>query len=239
MAKKKDSTALFEVIQKTREKRSAAGLAIPAWMSTRREGEEQQDPAQVVESEGVLEPEELEPFAVPEGRLQLSLSYVSCMVIFLALVLLLAGVFALGRYSVSGKAPASVAGMGEGVSAPGENVSDATAAQQRVGGLYYLILQRLVGATATDRADAENIVAFCKAMNVNATVQEFTTGGAGNFLAAWSLRGFEDPAGEDAVAYALEIEKLGKEYFRTHGKYRFQQRLSPSSPLRPYYQRQE
>ena len=170
------------------------------------------------------------------GRLTLSFNHVSCVVVTVGLVLLLAGAFALGRADRRGKEPVTTengtekteAGLGDKVSPP--------PVRQRESGKYYMIIQRLGPVSESARKEGERIVDFCKKWGEQATVELFENPRTKKeFLAVWSLTPFDSLTGESNDAHAKLIEGMGKEYFAKHGNHRFQQRLREDSPLAPTF----
>jgi len=170
LAKKKDAVALFEVISKTRQKRSEAGLGVPVWMSGEPADSAQPPSAPSATSAApARRPERSRP-ALPAApmiasdgkRLTFSLNYYVCVGVLAGAVLLLTLVFYLGY----------LAGAGGGGSV-------ASAPAGRIAGKYYLIIERLRGATEADRAEADRIVSFCAEHGEPAIGGEMPAGDAG------------------------------------------------------------
>lgn len=201
------------------------------------------------EAEAPVEPDAaMEPMISRSGnRLRLSLSYVSCMVVFIALVLLMVVVFALGRHSVrlpenqasapssdqsteqAGIARAPAAGGTSGVGLP------KLPPPARVQGKYYLIVQVLRGKSDRDMETAQNIVKFLDEKGLPADVGTFRSGGT-EYYGVWSLTPFDSAKSSDAIAFAKRIDsELGPEYFKKYGEYNFMQRKKRGGELEPYY----
>ena len=253
MAKKKDAAALFEVISKSRDRCAKDGLNVPPWMRTHGESVElpavEQGPAVEQQPVAELQPEtpmvpaphatfeagpaESEPMvSTIGGRLRLSLNYVSCTVIFVALLVLLIGSFVLGRLSVGGSGAAHTAEIGKlpqqntGKQAPPEP----PAKDARIPGKYYLVIQNMQGLNDELKAEAYKIRDFCKAQDRPATINEWR----GSYI-VWSMAPFETSGGLDARQFALEMERLGRQYLAQGGKYNFMQRRSPGGLLEPMF----
>jgi len=220
MAKKSKSRAMFEVVSSG--KRADRGdLSLPAWMAkpeksasaTRpqapaRPGEGAQ-PAVTGSRPGALG--QAEPvLSLRQGRLRLSLNYVSCGVALLGLALLLAVIFALGRGS-AGPARGEAAETGKAVSPPVEirQAGPATIppAVGWISGKYYLIVRAMGGLTPQLRADAEHIARYCSNGGDDAAVI-----GTDREYLVWSLVPFDSPDSEEARTYAAQIHELGKRY---------------------------
>ena len=241
MTKKKNSVALFEVIQKKRRGEETTG--VPKWMAGQPGPAVEPSPpeprvrtapmpAPVVGPEPIL--------AIVGERLRLSLDTVSCAVAAGGVVVLLAVAFALGFW-------AGGSGSGEGAK-PGGTLRDRTqfgrhviagrttkpsgaaskpagAAARRASGKWYLVIQGLMGTSQGDLEEAARIVAFCSAKGQPATVARYTSPRSGKQMyIAWSLTPQDSATGEQARKQALAVEAIGKEYFAQHKTYDFRQR---------------
>ena len=237
MAKKKNSPALFEAISKTRLQQKQENLAIPKWMDHRSEpGMTPAEPA------GIIDNYSGPVISTGAGRLVLSLDYKAFLAVILGLVVLLAAAFWLGR--VTGPALSSDAGSTglPPIKTEVLNIADQTpkspaakpAGNSRVPGKHYLVIESLAGVSDTDRADAGQILSFLASRGEQADIGTIKNSGK---LVIWSLKPMESPKSAEAIAYAEKIEHLGKQYLAQHGKYKFQQRRSPSAKLEPYYVR--
>jgi hypothetical protein len=254
VAKRRDSVALFEVIQKAG--RSEGNMAVPKWMDRQGAVEAPGDvaprpePASRAISLGVSEP----LVSIVDDRLRVSLSYVSGALVVLALVVLVAGGFALGRWSAPGlpaaipdgqslreKTPLGrhVLGKANPVT-PGDNAKAPPAPSARQKDKYYLVIQFLPGLSQKDMDNAARIAAFCDAHGEPATVARFThPGSAKQRYIVWSLRPFGEQDSPEALAYAQKIEDLGKQYMREapeDGRYNFQQRKRAGASLTPQFE---
>ena len=255
MNRKKNALALFEVISKSKEKRPKDDLNVPGWM---------QPP--VGEAPQAAVPPAAEPSAAPApaaepamrrmfvkaaigestvsttgGRLKLSLNYAASMGIAVALVLALAGMFALGRMSAgaaqSQRPPVNTEASGnetdesqasaggETVKANGEKETAATAPApvERIKGKFYLVIQQVGDATSENWSDADKIVKYCEQNGEKATVAKITDSHGRQKYIVWSLVPFDSPGQEKAREHAKIIESMGKRYFAEHGKYRLGQ----------------
>jgi hypothetical protein len=239
VAKKKNSVALFEVIQKAR--RTEGTMDVPKWMGA-------QAPAgELTRQERLVRPsiaararESL--LAITGDRLRLSLDYVSCAVAVLGLIALLVISFALGYWAGTGRAPSEGRAAGTlsdrtpfgkhvlGGHAPsgGAGTTRPTGtASGRVKGKWYLVIQGLAGVTGADLDEAARIVAFCSAKGQPATIARYTSRQTGRQrYIVWSLKGHDAPTSEEAKQHAVTVEALGKEYFNRHKTYDFRQRKS-------------
>jgi len=217
VVKKKDSVALFEVISKSRQRRSEAGLGIPGWMGREQdiaqgvgEGEPPAGPSPTVRAAPLGEP----TISTARGRLSLSLNYVSCLVAVMALVGLLVLAFWLGRATAGGAEAGRPRQMG------GRNMTAAAQSARRPG-YYYLVIQDLQGNTEAKKKQADRIVKFCKAHGEPATVNTYK-----GSIVVWSNVGFASPDEQAALDYARNIERLGQKYFQEYKTYDFRQRRS-------------
>jgi len=136
-----------------------------------------------------------------DGRLTLSLNYVSCMVAAMGILLLVIASFVVGRMTVST------------ASLPVET------AKWQVG-KFYLVIETLEGRSQQARKEADRMVEFCKANNEPCAVQRLDQN-----LIVWSMTPFDSPDGELAKAHALKIQdELGAKYQKEYGtKYKFSQ----------------
>ncbi len=265
MAKKKNSMALFEIVSKEKKARRAASLGVPGWMRRRDQGKDEDElsetaaPVEGVEKTTV--PAELpqaggpdatrapapraayEPAPVisaAEGRLSLTLNYVSWGVVLLALVLLLILAFALGRHSVpntpvarasplgieSAQALGDTANQGPAREETGGNVRSTKTPPERQGprpetigltgrtvGKYYLVIQAMGGRTLPCRLDAEGIAEYCKSRGYKASVFQEK-----NQYIVWSEDPFDSTTSTEAQDYAWRIHNAGQDYKRDFKK---------------------
>ena len=221
MAKKKDSVALFEVISKSRERQPAGGMGVPSWMS---------QPPQEPEGAEPLRPAEPSPpgAALPkqpivstaEGRLQLSLNYVSGAVIVVALVVLLVLVFWLGRVTASSGPAETEAPAANNQPLP-EIASGQPTPLQRVAGRYYLVIQGLLGIDTQHLEAANDIRNFLAAHGVPAEVRRYA--GRPQQYIVWAYQGFDSSDSQDAQEHVRFIENLGQQYKAQGGRYDFRQ----------------
>lgn len=96
---------------------------------------------------------------------------------------------------------------------------------KRQKGLYYLVIQGGI----TSKAEAEDIRRFLYSKGINTTIERMSI----NKYKVKDLRGFENLRSPETRAelarYVAQIERLGKEYQRQGGRYRFRQ--SKTAPL--------
>ena len=243
MAKKKNSIALFEVIQKTR--RGEGTTDVPKWMGGQAppasESAWQGRPERVARPSFAIRAREA-LVAIAGNRVRLSLDYVSCAVAALGLIALLAGAFGLGFWAGSGRAAddrSSARTMSDrtpfgkhvlGGRSPlpgGQATRPAGAAGQRQQGKWYLVIQGLAGVSGADLDEAARIVAYCSARGEPATIARYTNRQSGKKrYIVWSLKPHDLPTGEEAKRHGMAIEAIGKEYFNKHKTYDFRQRKS-------------
>ncbi len=116
---------------------------------------------------------------------------------------------------------------------------DQAVANPLIDGMYYLVIQELPGNSPQDKQDAEAIAAYCNGNGRPADVRPYSPPGQGNdwVYCVLSLKSFDDPHSSAAMAFAGEIESLGRQYKADPqgGDYLFEQR-SPDGQLAPNYQ---
>lgn len=232
MAKKKDSVALFEVISHVRERHPEAAN-VPDWAGADKTHKEQPAVAPVEKQPQQQTKPKPTTYAAPTsvapplvdttgGKLTLSLNYVACMSVVMAVLLLLAGAFWLGRAT----APDSVTGTTETDStgsetAEGQNTgSQSTQTVALTKGKNYLVIQTLKsGNDPNAENEAQNIIRFLKSKGVTAGLFRASN----NRLIVMSTKPFVSSKSDEAESFKQRIEfELGEEYFRLHGTYRFQ-----------------
>ncbi|HUS92666.1 MAG TPA: hypothetical protein VM695_12490 [Phycisphaerae bacterium] len=255
MAKKKNSVALFEVIQKAR--RTQANMDVPKWMDGDEAAAAQARLGPPVEARPAGSPEPI--VSIAGDRLRLSLSYASCAIVAVGALVLLLGAFGLGWWGGSSRRgeattrPAGplkdrtpfgrhVLGKKDGLPGGGAPVSRpggaAATAGARTSGKWYLVIQLVKDLTARDRQDADDIVAWLATRGEKATVAEYGEAQAGRRrYAVWSMRPFENSTGPENLEFARTIEELGQLYLRSGGRYNFQQRLRPGAEMTPQFMR--
>jgi hypothetical protein len=228
VGKKKDSVALFEVISKSRQKRSEAGLNVPGWMGRGVPGGE---PPERAEGAGEVEM----PGPLPEpvvstagGRLRLSLNYVTALVAVVGMVLLLVLAFWVGRWSVHASAANATGPDAQTAGLTGEQTPTppGPATPGRVPGKHYLVIQGLQGMTQQKRDDAETIVKWLKKEGIAADIGRYR--GDPEQYIVWSLNKFDSPSSAEAEGFVDTIEELGRRYKNGGGRYDFKQR--PGDP---------
>ena len=252
--KKKDSLGLFEVIGKARAESNKVEVRLPGWMDKRpiklgqpAEPEGAEPPAEPVEPTSAKPAQVVRtPVAAAEpiittgdGRLRVSLNYVSCGVALIAVLLLLVVAFCLGRASApSGDGPAvasPAAGQGrkgEAGTPPGRDDRLPT----RKSGMHYLVIQPMNGLAAADLADAHKIVKYCSEAGLKASVGKFPSGKPVRYV-VWSLEGFESPDSQAASEYAADVDGVGKRYKQAFKTYDFSQ-FDGSGKLNPWFEQQ-
>jgi hypothetical protein len=154
MGKKKDATALFEVVSRSRDGGGGEDPRVPQWVSRHMQAAEGRPPGgdappQPIAPQPAPQPEAV--VATGEGRLRLSLNYASCVTAVVGLVLVVGAAFWLGRGTAPGAA--HTAGMGPAGGPKPAGAFDPNA--QRC----VWIIKALPGATAADRRAAQDVVA--------------------------------------------------------------------------------
>lgn len=180
---------------------------------------------------------------VEEDRVVLSLNFLLAMAILSAVLVALVAAFVLGQAT----APETIVEL-PAPAAPVAPVDDiellpAVGAQdrpelaepgQRSADRYYLIYE-IVDGSAMD--EAMRIVEFCQQRGLPAEIYEISyPRDQTKQLAIWSRLGFRSPQSPAALDHARNVEKIGQEYYKTHGTYDFAQRLSPDAELKPDFQ---
>ncbi len=286
MGKKKNSLALFEVIDRDRAKGRTDIFTVPQWM----EGKDKTPPpgqgsyapapakkapapaAEPVDSAAVAPPKPAaaprvpprvplppvpaarrlaeRPVAKQGNRLRVSLTQRHCIAIGVALIVVLAGVFVLGKLAWSPRDGAPAATEGDrnavpaaaefgrkpaadraqaptptaGGNAPGPAAgADRTMAAEpeRVKGMYYLVIQGLRGMTNEHLRDARRIAEFLRSKGERVTINEFQDQPTQYIVL--SLTGFDSPSNDEAKSYVHTIEVLGRSYMAQGGRYNFSQ----------------
>lgn len=241
MVKRKDSEALFEIIARTRASQDPAAINVPAWMSKK---PAQQEPEAGVEPGQAPKAEQAPPklllktgptgsrrfqippalLAIRDWRVTVSLNFVTCAVIGLALLTLLLSMLVIGYKwgASSASGPSEVPPYKPGVLGnkdPG-HIPTRLAAPQRVNGKYYMLIQGVEGITEQHKAEAQRIVDFCNEGNLPADIGEMRDP---NQYVVWSLTGFDSPDNPDAKEYAEQIKELGKLYKAKYKTYELRQ----------------
>jgi len=241
VAKRKNPTALFEAISRTREKEVQSGLNVPTWMG---EGEaDSRQPKTQPDASSSARVGGGAAVSKTAGKLELSLNYVSCIAIGVVAVLLLAGAFWAGR-ATAGRG--SSAGTGEAPATGDGPAVDTAAIDQmppslptRVAGKYYLVIQQLKDDSVASKVEAQRIADFCGLNNEKAEVRKFQDARGRRFWAVWSLTPLDSDRSSEAEDHAKAVEAMGKRYFAKYQTYNFQQRATPDGELQAYYVRHQ
>ena len=261
MAKrKKDSMALFEVIARDRQKKHKAHLAVPDWMKGPiapdasadldqaqpesqeyiGQAESEAEPEAAVPRPAVQSPEQSDDerasvFTIADGRVTLSLNYVSSAVAVAGLLLAVVGAFVLGRIAAPSDAPAGT-GDGKPQARAGLMLGNTPArTTQRISGKYYLLIQKLGPMTPTVMAEGKDIVDFCRAARDDdpATIirdrQQYMV---------LSGKPFDSPTGADARKHAAEIHALG-DLYKIHKKMKYDfNQMDSGGKLDPWFRKE-
>ena len=171
-------------------------------------------------------------------RVKLSVSFLSAGVTGLGLLVLLLGAFWLGRYTAPAPADQPPEEPDRNAKKDGDAAKkpDPSGGRKPPGpgpvtaglqtGKYYLVVETLVGSSPTDLDDARKIQEFCDRQGLPAKVMSYAprAGGKARYM-VWSLRPFDlaETTSDPGSQHAAQVEKLGQEYGRTHGKYFFKQ----------------
>ncbi len=220
MSKKRNTTSLFEVISKSRQTRSEAGLGVPAWMGHPSEPAEVLHPQPVEGAAPVADP----TISTVDGRVTLSLNYVSLLVAGLAVLLGLLLAFCLGRWSAS---------PGNPEAAPKLGAAPSIQRTERVPGKYYLIIQGLQGMTDDHRTDADDIQRFLEQEGVASDVAIWP--GDPKQYVVWSSMGLDSEIDDEAFAYVRKVEALGRKYKSQGGIYDFKQVRDQNGQISPWF----
>ena len=246
MAKKKDSMALFEVISKSREKRSRGEMGVPDWMGHSEQGAPPQAEASTTSTPPAIPRAARKPAVVKTGgQLQVTLNYISCLALALGLVVLLAGAFWLGRSTAPEAGGPAQAGMKApfrpGLIGQGGNKAGAKQPEMKLpprqAGKYYLVIESTGGAQDWHLEQARKIQRFCYFEGGEPSeVRKYpATQHTKEQYVVWSLTSFDSPRSTEATQHAEMIERLGARYFGKHGDFKFQQRKNKDAPLDPWY----
>jgi len=237
MPKKKNTEGLFEVISRARASQDSPHTNVPEWMSSK--PPEQQTEAGA-EGGVELEAEQAPPsplrtrlrqleiprrlLAVRNARVTLSLNFVSCAVVALALATLLVSMFVIGWKWGTRSASADKPAVPYRTDVLGKKNLRRTVARQeppeRVAGKYYMLIQGLDGVAAEHWAEAKMIVDFCNKAKLPADIGQMRDP---KRLVVWSLTGFDSADSRQAKDYAEQIKTLGKKYKVERGTYEFRQ----------------
>lgn len=239
--RRKDSMALFEVVAPGDRKKRKATMTVPDWMKRSHAPGGAQEAPQPTETPQPEALPDVEPAAnkrpdrahvvwsTADGRVTVSLNYVSCGVAAMGVVLALVAMFMLGRAS-RGQVPP---GQPEGNKAPAQAGPVSGKVPQRISGKYYLVIQQLGGRTAALKADANAIAAYClAARGDSATVID-----DGQQYLVLSGRPFDRQTSGAALEYAADIHHtLGKRYKTDeNSKYDFNQ-MDSRGLLDPWFE---
>ena len=235
----------FETVEAVREQSVEAPSAVVAEAA---DADETDDASayDVVESrryEAVDEPDGLETSAdrpaisVADGRVTLSLNYVSCAVAGMGLVLLVVLAFMLGRSSVSRPVADEPPGAGARAGlAVGKSPHRRPRAGRpaRISGKHYLVIQQFGGRSPGEKADAEAVVAYCEAVRGDlATVMD-----DGKQYLVLSGKPFDSNRSAEALEYAADVHALGRRYKADeNSKYDFNQ-MDRQGRLDPWFEKE-
>ena len=259
MAKKKSSMALFEVVARGKQHNKAA-MTVPDWMKGRDASDASgQSPEQEYVGQaapdappGAAPVADVEPghdaaggheptaprgekvLSVVDGRVTVSLNYVSCTVAAAGVLLAIVAAFLLGRASAP-KAPAANEAARPPVKAGLVVGTRPPRMTQRILGKYYLVIQELGGLTPGLKADGQEIAAYCEA----ARGDPATVVSDGRQYVVLSGKPFDSPAGTEARVYAADIDALGNRYKAdVNGKYDFNQ-MDSRGQLDPWFRKEQ
>lgn len=245
MARKKKGKSLLEVIG-TDPSKGDRSLGVPSWFNKADDQPVGGTTGPDRTEQDMPKPADEPVMSVSGGRLRVSLNQVSAIVLFLAIILLGAGAFFLGRRTAP-KTPAPAHGAATGgsdsgrpggkhpsvVPVPGSDAGgDATNRRTsgmvsddatRKKGYSYLVIQ---GDVQTYE-QAQGIKRFLYANSIDATVHKSRHTGK---YKVTDMRGFRNIHSAQTKAainkYVEQIERLGDEYLRRGGRYGFKQSRS-------------
>ncbi len=237
MAKKKDSVALFEVLTRTRQNRKEAGLGVPSWMGSSKPADQagELQPISPAPEVGAIPADPM--VSTADGRLKLSLNYVSCLVAALGLVVLLVLAFWLGHWTgralgADGPQPPAVGQRPQQPSGQPPPGDQGPTPAVRVSGKYYPVIQGTQGLTQQRYEDAEKIVQYLARNGLQADVRIWR--GTPRQYVVWSLSGFDSPQSDEALEFIARVEQLGRKYLAEGGRYGFSQR-DRAGRLKPWF----
>ncbi|MDY6914228.1 MAG: hypothetical protein SVT52_07225 [Planctomycetota bacterium] len=245
MGKKKNSLSLFEVISK----RVRQDIEVPPWMANQPDQESAEVTPKVAEEAPVPAP--LTAARVPSaepavsttgGRLRLSLSQTSCVIVALVLLGLLIGAFLLGRIGVTaGPQTARQTGAGSTngqETPPGDGRKPLAQLPERIPGKYYLVIQGLQGLGDAKLAEAQRIAKYCTAHGEPANAARYNNPRTGKEqYIVWSRTPFTTPNSPAARQHALAIEEMGKRYFGKYKTYNFKHTRDSQGRIEPWYEK--
>lgn len=223
MAKRKDSTALFEAISKSKEKHSKEGFVVPSWMRNRAQQsstaapERSPSPAQVSLQASSGEPRANWKQLASQHRLGLLAA---------AAVVVILAVFLAGRTSRDQANDAQPLPDMTANNVPGAPETPS----KRIPGKYYLVIQVVPESKASDAAKIADWLTKVKGEPAEVRTMPYK----GQTLSVvWSLRGLDNK--EQVDDYARKIETMGKEYVKI-GNYVLTQRNK--GKLNPLYEKE-
>jgi hypothetical protein len=162
--------------------------------------------------------------AIRDWQATVSLNFVSCAVLGLALLTLLVSMLAIGWKwgAASATAPREEPPFRPSVidNKDPSDIPPKPVAPQRVAGKYYMLIQGMDGVAAEHWAEAKRIVDFCNRENLPVNIGEMRKA---KRLVVWSLTGFDSPDNPEADEYAQQIKALGKKYKADYKTYEFRQ----------------
>jgi hypothetical protein len=251
MTKRKDAVALFDLINKGKTQQAKPGLNVPGWFSKRAPAATAETLAPPAGDEPAAAPPPMPPpadqtpafdpfqrqalseplFQAADGRVKISLNYITAGATALGIIVALVFFFYLGRWTgrravapppdggvVAGGGQAHGPGVTPGVPAGPDSNVPAHAAREH--GKYYLIIDRMKGDSENDRLDALAAADYCKTNGYPCTL-----GKSGNRWALVGIKGFDSYGSREAMEYAAAVEAIGKNYRAPpgRGKYSFGQ----------------
>lgn len=221
MARKKNSVSPFEVVAgigRTQHKPAGGERPKPA----DQQGETAQTPTQPVQPQsltptvkvpqqpqlqkaGAESPGQAQPgepmLSTEGGRLNLSLNYLSSVVLLGGLLVLLLGAFVLGRSTApQPQAPTEVNKAG----------TEPVITEKRVPGWYYLVVEAMNGNSTADIAQAEALKTYLDKHGVPVTMHGYDQNGVRAILI--SRAGFENPQSPAAGEFVERVHQLGQQY---------------------------
>lgn len=187
-------------------------------------------PAQVDTTYDFDTPEPL--IKIVHDRFVITMNILTAMVTIGIILVLMVGVFVLGRITAPTQTVATQAGTqtpkqkdasgdsgqddsqtpDAGQAEPDPGVEAKTAAGRKKG-LYYLIFQKLPGRSESDKKNAFAMKNYCdQSLGMSVDIMNFKVGKG--FYAVVSRVGFKRPDSPAALAYVKKVEKAGKNYLK-------------------------
>lgn len=178
--------------------------------------------------------EDVEPsFSRRGNELRIHIGMLAAMFWVGVILIVVVASFVLGRLTAPDAAPSGPENK-EDMKAVGDG--NIARSGHRDATKQYLLIQQLESNTAADRAQANQIITFCRARSLPAdqiTIQ--SRAGGPKRIAVWSLRGYSDKKSPEAIAHVQAVETAGQAYYNKYGRYRFSHRNATTGAIKPQF----